>query len=168
MRITFFKLLTMTITVLGFTVTAAMSDPIGDVVDSDSIQDSIDKSNIQNTTATPAKPEAAPEAAKVTITEVGMTYVEANLKKVTVVNALEKGDMIEGSIRIPANADDKVISANLKDKNAEIIVHCWSPECDAGMQLANRLVGLGYTNVKHYAGGIAEWTKNNKPTTKSK
>lgn len=164
MRITFFKLLTMIIAVLGFTVTAVDTDSrvVSDITDS--IQESLEKTD----PTTPTKPEAAPEAAKVTITEVDMAYVEANLKKAKIVNALKEGDMIEGSIRIPANADDKVISANLNDKNAEIIVHCWSPKCDAGMQLANRLVGLGYTNVKHYAGGIAEWTKNNKPTTKSK
>jgi rhodanese-related sulfurtransferase len=164
MRITFFKLLTMTIAVLGFTVTAMDTDSrvVSDITDS--IQESLEKTD----PTTPTKPEAAPEAAKVTITEVDMDYVEANLKKAKIVNALKEGDMIEGSIRIPADADDKVISANLPDKKAEIIVHCWSPKCDAGMKLANRLVGLGYTNIKHYAGGIAEWKENNKPITKSK
>ncbi len=164
MRITFFKLLTMTIAVLGFTVIAVDSDAgvVSEITDS--IQERLNNDNA----ATPAKPEAAPEAAKTTITEVDMAYVEANLKKATVVNALKEGDMIEGSIRIPADANDTDISKNLKDKKAEVIVHCWNPSCDAGMQLANRLVGLGYTNVKHYAGGIAEWTKNNKPITKSK
>ncbi len=185
MRITFFKLLTMTITVLGFTVTAMDSDAARDiidrdVVDLDTVQDSIAKTNTPDMLD---KPEAAPEdapvkpekaaVAKVTIAEVDMDYVEANLKKTTgvkatVVNALKEGDMIEESIRIPADADDKVISDKLKDKKAEIIVHCWNPKCNAGMTLAERLVGLGYTNVKHYKGGIAEWTANKKPITKSK
>ena len=167
MRITFFKLLTMIITVLGFTVAAMSSDT--NVVSgiTDSIQDSLDKTNIKETPATP-KPETAPEAAKVTITEVNMAYVEDNLKKATVVNALKEGDMIEGSIRIPADADDKVILDKLKDKKAEIIVYCMGGTCTAAMTLAERLVGLGYTNVKHYAKGIAEWTANNKQTTKSK
>ena len=31
------------------------------------------------------------------------------------------------------------------------------------MTLAYRLIDLGYTNVAHYAGGIEEWTENNKP-----
>ena len=156
----------MIIAVLGFTVTAMNSDT--NVVSgiTDSIQDSLDKTNIPDA-ATPAKPKTATEAAKATITEVDMAYVEANLKKATIVNALKEGDMIEGSIRIPADADDKVILSNLKDKNAEIIVYCMGGTCTAAMTLAYRLDGLGY-NVKHYAGGIAEWTANKKQTTKSK
>ena len=54
-----------------------------------------------------------------------------------------------------------------KDKNSEIITYCWNKDCTAGATLANRLVALGYTNVKHYKGGIVEWKENKKPFTET-
>ena len=105
----------------------------------------------------------------VTITEKTMSDVEAMLGKSTIVDALGGGDkMIQGAIPVAANADDKDIRAKLKDKKAMIVVYCWGVSCPAGMTLAERLVGMGYTNVCHYAGGIKEWTENNKPITVSK
>ena len=113
------------------------------------------------------KKEDTTAAAKapVAITEVSMADVEAALaNKVTVVvDASGSGDIIEGALRIAANADNGVITANLKDKNAEIIIYCGGPRCPSSMTLAYRLVDLGYTNVKHYAGGISEWKEKNKP-----
>lgn len=107
----------------------------------------------KQSTETKAKPK------EVSIDEV------KNLKGKVLVDALKEGDMIEGAIRIPADADDKTISEKLKDKNAEIIVYCGSIKCPASTTLAERLIGLGYTNVSHYPGGLAEWKDKGLPVT---
>jgi rhodanese-related sulfurtransferase len=115
-----------------------------------------------------AKEEAKP-AAPVAITEKNISEVETSLKVATVVDARGKGEeTIPGAIFLAADASDKDIHAKLKDKNAMIITYCGSVSCPASMTLAERLVGLGYTNVCHYAGGIKEWTENSKPTDKPK
>lgn len=97
------------------------------------------------------------------IAEKTMEEVEGKLGKVTIVDARGSGEKtIKGAIFIAADANDKDIHAKLKNKTAEIIVYCGNVKCPASMTLAERLVGLGYTNVSHYAGGIAEWTENDK------
>lgn len=98
------------------------------------------------------------------ISEKSMADVEQDLGKATIVDARGGGEKkIKGAIFIAANADDKLIHAQLKDKNAMIIVYCGNIKCPASMTLAQHLIELGYTNVNHYAGGINEWTENNKP-----
>ena len=77
-------------------------------------------------------------------------------KSATLVLAIE-GKGIEGSIRVLANADDKTINDALTNKDAKIITYCGSGSCPASGTLAERLVGLGYKNVEHYAGGLKEW-----------
>lgn len=95
--------------------------------------------------------------------------VNAKLGKAVIVDArkVEKdGDIIKGAIVISADADDKKIAEMLKDKDAEIIVYCDNVKCPASSTLGFRLVELGYKNVSHYAGGIAEWTESELPTDK--
>ncbi len=123
------------------------------------------------TTDKPAEPAEQREEAKPapTITEKTINEVENLLGKATIVDARGSGDKaIKGAIFLGAQAEDKEIDEKLKDKAAEIIVYCGSKKCPASMTLAQRLVGLGYTNVAHYAGGIEEWTKNNKPVDDTK
>ncbi len=115
-----------------------------------------------------AKEEAKPTT-PVTITKKTMNDVEGMLSSSTIVDARGSGDeAIKGAIFLAADANDKDIHAKLKDKAAMIVIYCGSVSCPASMTLAERLVGLGYTNVCHYAGGIKEWTENQKPTTAHK
>ncbi len=105
----------------------------------------------------------------VTIAEKTMEEVESQLGKATIVDARGSGEKtIKGAEFLAANASDEEIKKKLADKTAEIIVYCGNVKCPASMTLAERLVGLGYTNISHYAGGIAEWTENNKPTDEKK
>jgi rhodanese-related sulfurtransferase len=96
--------------------------------------------------------------APVKLTEVSTDDVQKAIddKSATLVLAIE-GKGIEGSIRVLANADDKTIHAALPNKDAKIITYCGSGSCPASVTLAERLVGLGYKNVEHYAGGLKEW-----------
>ena len=39
-----------------------------------------------------------------------------------------------------------------------IVVYCAGPKCPQSLQAAQKLMDLGYTNVKAYEGGLEEWT----------
>ena len=65
---------------------------------------------------------------------------------------------LPGAINVPPSSIDPLtIGRRLQDRAAEIIVYCSSPECEDSHETAARLVELGYTNVRHYAGGKNEW-----------
>ena len=130
--------------------------------------DTKEKTNAKKHVEKHAKDDAKP-ATPVVIAEKNIDEVDALLGKAIIVDARGDGEeAIKGAIFLAANADDEVIHAKLKDKTAEILVYCGSVSCPASMTLAERLIGLGYINIAHYAGGIKEWTENNKPTDSTK
>jgi len=47
--------------------------------------------------------------------------------------------------------------------DTEIVVYCANAECDDSIATAERLEALGYTNVRHYAGGKDEWRARRLP-----
>jgi rhodanese-related sulfurtransferase len=49
------------------------------------------------------------------------------------------------------------IRARIPVKSTEIVVYCANPDCGDSVEIAQRLMGLGYENVRHYAGGKDEW-----------
>jgi rhodanese-related sulfurtransferase len=53
------------------------------------------------------------------------------------------------------------------DKNALVVAYCGSPKCGAYAKAAQAAKDLGYTNVKHYAGGISGWKEAGEPTEKA-
>ena len=42
-------------------------------------------------------------------------------------------------------------------KDAEIVVYCGGPKCPQSRMAAEKLVKLGYENVRAYEGGLEEW-----------
>ena len=67
---------------------------------------------------------------------------------------------LPGAINMPPNAVDTIRCAKrMPDLRTEIVVYCANTECDDSVVTAERLQGLGYTNVRHYAGGKDEWRK---------
>ena len=44
-------------------------------------------------------------------------------------------------------------------KDALIVAYCGGPKCVAWKQAAKAACALGYTNVKHFKGGISGWKK---------
>ena len=65
------------------------------------------------------------------------------------------GEMIPGSRRMPL--DTIGVSEAKSPKGEEIIVYCGGPKCPQSLQAAQKLMNLGYTNVKAYEGGLEEW-----------
>jgi rhodanese-related sulfurtransferase len=54
------------------------------------------------------------------------------------------------------------------DKAALVVAYCGSPKCGAYKKAANAAVQLGYTNVKHFSGGISGWKSAGEPTEAAK
>jgi len=78
------------------------------------------------------------------------------------------GTLIRGAKRLPAESDQVTIESSLPNKNELIVVYCAGGKCPASKNLAKRLVGLGYTNVADYHGGMQDWIGNGKPTQNTK
>lgn len=67
---------------------------------------------------------------------------------------------------IPGAIDYQAKKADLalllpKDKNALVVAYCGSPACGAYKKAADEAISLGYTNVKHYSGGLSTWKSKN-------
>lgn len=45
------------------------------------------------------------------------------------------------------------------DKGAEIVCYCGGPSCTAWLRGADAVSELGYTNVKHFKGGLSGWSQ---------
>jgi rhodanese-related sulfurtransferase len=65
---------------------------------------------------------------------------------------------IPKSINIPVGSDfiEEVETASIF-KDTEVIVYCSSNTCQASVNAADILEQAGYTNVVHYADGLAGW-----------
>ena len=87
---------------------------------------------------------------------------------VTVVEALPEQYFVKehlpGAVNVPHDAERERIEAVLPDKSAPIVTYCASLTCPNSAQLAVRLAGMGYTNVREYPEGKADWIEANLPT----
>lgn len=86
------------------------------------------------------------------------TAVEAGRLTVIDVNALESytAGHVPGALHFASVEKD--LAAKLpKDKGALIVAYCGGPACNAWKRGADAVAKLGYTNVKHFKGGISGW-----------
>jgi len=115
-----------------------------------------------------------PEWKKLSYVEVGTPVVASVYKKNTAViidaRPFKKflGSTIPGSINIPDTKMAELEGRFPIDKTTPIITFCGGYNCHKSHAVAERLVELGYTNVKVYAGGLPAWKKAGKPTTDGK
>jgi rhodanese-related sulfurtransferase len=70
---------------------------------------------------------------------------------------------IRGAINIPPESVDALAERRLPDLGTEIVVYCANPDCESSVEVAERLVELGYRNVAHFAGGKDEWREAGLP-----
>jgi len=89
--------------------------------------------------------------------------LEAEIKAgtVTVVDALG-GDYyakqhLPGAIPLVAAEVADRAAELLPDRSAPIVTYCSNPACPNSQQVAERLIALGYTNVRKYREGIEDW-----------
>ena len=115
-----------------------------------------------------------PEWKKRYYVEVGTPVVAAAYKKGSAVlidaRPYKKylGATIPSSVSIPDTAMDKLAGRFPADKNTPIITYCGGYNCHKSHAVADKLLSLGYTNVKVYAGGVPAWKKDGMATTGSK
>lgn len=70
---------------------------------------------------------------------------------------------LPGAINLPPSRVDAEAARRLPDRNLEIVVYCANPDCEDSVETAERLVALGYMNVRHYPGGKNEWRERGFP-----
>ena len=90
----------------------------------------------------------------------------------TIVDVLPAASYAEGhlpgAIGLPVEEVTARASLVLPDRDAEIAVYCGGPTCPRAEHAASLLRELGYSKVRHYHGGIAEWTQAGEPLEGSK
>ena len=60
---------------------------------------------------------------------------------------------LPGAVNIPPEGCERWAAARIPEKSTEVVVYCQNPECESSVEVASRLLELGYPNVAHYAGG---------------
>ena len=74
-----------------------------------------------------------------------------------------RGELIVGSLRVPLETLGREARRLGLPKDAEIIVYCADLACPLSGNAAQKLQELGYTNVRAYEGGLAEWKASGRP-----
>ena len=81
-------------------------------------------------------------------------------KSATIIDAngtdMYQAGHIPGAIHFAKHEAD-LASVLPKDKNAPIIAYCGGPMCTAWEDPATKAKALGYTNIRHFKGGIKGW-----------
>lgn len=73
---------------------------------------------------------------------------------------------VPGAVSFAKN-ENSFASVLPKDKATPIVAYCGGPMCTAWKEAAKAAEKLGYTNIKHYKGGIKGWTKAGEKVEKS-
>jgi rhodanese-related sulfurtransferase len=64
---------------------------------------------------------------------------------------------LPGAINLTPDWVDGRARRKIPDLDTEIVVYCESSDCDSSVIVANRLLDLGYRNVRHYVEGKRDW-----------
>ena len=105
-------------------------------------------------------PEVSLEELKSIVSKKSATIIDVNSPK-------SYADAhIPGAIHFEKNKVNlaKVLPA---DKTSLIVAYCGGPLCTAWEDAAKAVKALGYTNIKHFKGGIKTWTSTGQTTEKS-
>ena len=61
------------------------------------------------------------------------------------------------AVNIPPDRVDALAHRRIPDPDTPVVVYCAGEDCESSVVVANRLLELGYRNVRHYAGGKRDW-----------
>jgi rhodanese-related sulfurtransferase len=73
------------------------------------------------------------------------------------------GVHLPGAVNVPPDRVDSLAELRIPDRETEVVVYCQNWDCDSSVEVAERLVALGYRNVLHYAGGKDDWREGGLP-----
>ncbi len=114
------------------------------------------------TAACGTKAAAGADAAKVAAPDISLADLKQAIadKAVTLLDCNGSASYAKGHIPGAINFEtDKTALADKlpKDKTALVVAYCGGPACGAYKAGAEAASKLGYTNVKHFSGGIKGW-----------
>jgi rhodanese-related sulfurtransferase len=70
------------------------------------------------------------------------------------------GMLIPGSRRVPLDHVGREVARLALPKDEAIVVYCSGPSCPQSRAAAEKLMTLGYTNVRAFEGGLQAWTES--------
>lgn len=70
---------------------------------------------------------------------------------------------LPGAINLVPDWVDERAPRRIPDRDAEIVVYCAGADCDSSVVVGERLLELGYRNVRHYTGGKRDWLEAGLP-----
>jgi rhodanese-related sulfurtransferase len=70
---------------------------------------------------------------------------------------------LPGAINMPPGRVDELAPRRIPGLDTEVVVYCASSTCDSSVDVATRLIELGYRHVSHYAGGKTDWLEAGLP-----
>lgn len=70
---------------------------------------------------------------------------------------------LPGARNAPPDRIAELAPALIPSMHTEVVTYCTGPTCRASVDAAHALVALGYTNVRHYAGGKQDWNSAGLP-----
>ena len=86
----------------------------------------------------------------------------------TIVDVLPASSYVEwhipGAVGLPLELLASHARELLPNRDAEIVVYCGNAECSRSLHASQQLHELGYSNVRIYRGGIADWMDSGEPT----
>ena len=74
---------------------------------------------------------------------------------------------LPNAVNLPPGRAEALAAVLLPDLDAEIVVYCGSWLCRSSDRVADGLHRLGYTNVRIYRGGRADWRRAGLPIVRS-
>jgi len=78
----------------------------------------------------------------------------------------DDGRRIPGAKSLSPEATAEEAAKLIPSKDATVIAYCAGPKCPAGKKLAEKLISLGYTDVRDYHDGIQGWVDAGKEVVK--
>ena len=93
-----------------------------------------------------------------------------NEKKVTIIDANSAETYQSGHIPTAisfAKNKDNLKAVLPADTTAPIVAYCGGPLCTAWEAAAQKVKSLGYSNIRHYKGGIKTWIKEKRTVEKT-
>jgi rhodanese-related sulfurtransferase len=70
---------------------------------------------------------------------------------------------LPGAVNIPPEGCERWAARRIPEKTTQVVVYCQNPDCESSVEVASRLLELGYENVSHYAGGKSDWVAGGLP-----
>ncbi len=70
---------------------------------------------------------------------------------------------LPGAINMPPARVDELAPSRIPALDTEVVVYCANSTCDSSVDVATRLIELGYRHVLHYAGGKTDWLEAGLP-----